>query len=95
MSCHQDVHWYLGNAVAVKHMSTCRTAVSPVVWRHLEAAWKQAAVDRMSKPKKGAKQQDSPSSAATAPADGLSERWEAASKLHACTAVQQRSMRAI
>lgn len=75
-----------GDAAAVKCMVTCRTAVSPVVWRHLEAAWKQAAVDRRDKPRKGTKQQDSPPPAAAAPADGLSERWEAASKLYACTA---------
>ena len=51
-----------------------RAAVPPVVWRHLQAAWRQACMDRRTKPRKPAKQQKSPAGA-TASGDGnLSDR---------------------
>lgn len=52
-----------------------RAAVSPVVWRYLEAAWKQACADRRAKPEKAAKQQKSAPAPAAVPSDGACERY--------------------
>ena len=51
-----------------------RAAVPPVVWRHLQASWKQACFDRRAKPKKAAKQK-SPARSAASPGAELSDRY--------------------
>ena len=51
-----------------------RTAVSPVVWHHLQAAWRQALADRRAKPKRGPKQHKAGSEAAPAPGESTDER---------------------
>ena len=52
-----------------------RAAVPPVVWRHLQAAWKQACADRRAKPGKPARQKSN-GQAAASPSDTAGDRWE-------------------
>ena len=51
-----------------------RTAVSPVVWHHLQAAWRHALADRRAKPKKGPKQQKAAPEAGPVPEESTDER---------------------
>ena len=51
-----------------------RAAVPPVVWRHLQTAWKQACIERRAKPKKAAKQK-SPARSTASPGAELSDRY--------------------
>lgn len=51
-----------------------RAAVPLVVWRHLQAAWRQACIERRSRPRKAAKHQKSPASGVAHPNGDVSDR---------------------